>query len=265
MLPKSVWGILEMKRLHEKTVVVTGAASGLGRATALAMAREGAHLAITDADDAGLHITGEQVRQAGARVVALTGDITQLRTHTTLLDLTISAYGEIHGLCNVAGVLGAGTIADISTEHFDYVMHVNCLAQLLAIQTMALRLRESGGSIVNVASVGAQVGLPLMSVYCASKAAVVGMTRAVAVELAPRVRCNVVCPGGIDTPMAQGLLASVPPEDRAPLLEKLTGRQLIQRFATPQEIAQALVFLVSDESAFLTGSVVSADGGHTAW
>lgn len=265
MPPKPDGACTDMKRLHEKIVVVTGAASGLGRATALAMAGEGAHLAITDEDDAGLHVTREQIREVGARVVALTGDITQLRTHTSMLDLTLSAYGEVHGLCNVAGVLGSGTIAEISAEHFDHVMHVNCLAQLLAIQTMAPRLRESGGAIVNVASVGAQVGLPLMSVYCASKAAVVGMTRAVALELAPRVRCNVVCPGGIDTPMAQGLLASVPARERAPLLEKLTGRQLIQRFATPQEIANVLVFLVSDESAFLTGSVVSADGGHTAW
>mgnify|MGYP006195713783 CR=1 FL=1 len=90
-------------------------------------------------------------------------------------------------------------------------------------------------------------------------------TAAVAVELAPQVRCNVVCPGGIDTPMAQGLLASVPAGERDALLARLTGRQLLPRFATPGEVAQVLVFLVSDESAFMTGAVVSADGGHTAW
>ncbi len=254
-----------MKRLQNKAVVVTGAASGLGRETALAMAREGAHLAIVDIDDAGLGETRELVQRAGARVVALTGDVTQLRTHTSLCDMAVSAFGAVHGLCNVAGVLGPGTIGDVTVEQFDHVMHVNCLAQLLSIRTFAPRLRESGGAIVNVASVGAQVGLPLMSVYCASKAAVVGMSRAVAVELSPQVRCNVVCPGGIDTPMARGLLASVPANERDALLSRLTGRQLLQRFATPAEIAQVLVFLVSDESAFMTGSVVSADGGHTAW
>lgn len=254
-----------MPRLQHKAVVVTGAASGLGRETALALAREGAHLAIVDIDEAGLSDTREMVQGVGARVVALTGDVTQPRTHTALCDMAVSAFGGVHGLCNVAGVLGPGTVGDATVEQFDHVMHVNCLAQLLAIRTFAPRLRESGGAIVNVASVGAQVGLPLMSVYCASKAAVVGLTRAVAVELAPHVRCNVVCPGGIDTPMAQGLLASVPEQDRNALLAKLTGRQLLQRFATPTEIAQVLVFLISDQSAFMTGSVVSADGGHTAW
>lgn len=255
----------EMKRLHNKAVVVTGAASGLGRETALAMAREGAHLAMVDIDDAGLGETRELVQRTGARVVALTGDVTQLRTHTSLCDMAVSAFGAVHGLCNVAGVLGPGTLGEVTVDQFDHVMHVNCLAQLLSIRTFAPRLRESGGAIVNVASVGAQVGLPLMSVYCASKAAVVGMSRAVAVELAPQVRCNVVCPGGIDTPMAHGLLASVPANERDALLSRLTGRQLLRRFATPEEIAQVLVFLVSDESAFMTGSVVSADGGHTAW
>ncbi len=254
-----------MPRLQHKAVVVTGAASGLGRETALALAREGAHLAIVDIDEAGLSDTREMVQGVGARVVALTGDVTQPRTHTALCDMAVSAFGGVHGLCNVAGVLGPGMVGDATVEQFDHVMHVNCLAQLLAIRTFAPRLRESGGAIVNVASVGAQVGLPLMSVYCASKAAVVGLTRAVAAELAPHVRCNVVCPGGIDTPMAQGLLASVPEQDRDALLAKLTGRQLLQRFATPTEIAQVLVFLISDESAFMTGSVVSADGGHTAW
>lgn len=254
-----------MNRLKDKAVVVTGAASGLGRATALAVAGEGASLALVDVDDAGLRQTREIVLASGARVVSLTDDVTKIQTHTRLCEMTVSEFGAVHALCNVAGVLGPGTLSEVTEEQFDRVMHVNCLAQLLAIRAFSSSLRESGGAIVNVASVGAQVGLPLMSVYCASKAAVVGMTRAVAVELAPQVRCNVVCPGGIDTPMAQGLLASVPENERDGLLAKLTGRQLLQRFATPLEIAQVLVFLVSDESAFMTGSVVSADGGHTAW
>lgn len=254
-----------MGRLNDKVVIVTGAASGLGRGTAVAMAREGARLALVDVDGAGVDRTTELVQAEGARVVALTGDVTQIETHTRLCDRAVSEFGAVHGLCNVAGVLGPGTLDEVTEAQFDRVMHVNCLAQLLAIRAFAARLQDSGGAIVNVASVGAQVGLPLMSVYCASKAAVVGMSRAVAVELAPHVRCNVVCPGGIDTPMAQGLLASVPPGEREGLLARLTGRQLLQRFATPSEIAQVLVFLVSDESAFMTGSVVSADGGHTAW
>jgi NAD(P)-dependent dehydrogenase (short-subunit alcohol dehydrogenase family) len=254
-----------MNRLKEKVIVVTGAAGGLGRETALAIGREGALLALVDVDEEGLRRTGELLRDAGTRAVSLVGDVTKLQTHTQLCNTAMSEFGAVHGLCNVAGVLGPGTLSEVSEEQFDRVMHVNCLAQLLAIRAFAPSLKSSGGAIVNVASVGAQVGLPLMSVYCASKAAVVGMSRALAAELAPQVRCNVVCPGGIDTPMAQGLLASVPLEERDGLLAKRTGRQLLQRFATPLEIAQVVVFLVSDESAFMTGSVVSADGGHTAW
>lgn len=254
-----------MNRLTDKTVVVTGAASGLGRETALAMAREGAHLALVDVDGTGLHQTQDMLRAVGARVVSLTGDVTRIETHNRLCEMAVAEFGAVQGLCNVAGVLGPGTLDEVTQSQFDRVMHVNCLAQLLAIRAFAPRLRDSGGAIVNVASVGAQVGLPLMSVYCASKAAVVGMSRAVAAELAPQLRCNAVCPGGIDTPMAQGLLASVPAHERDGLLARLTGRQLLQRFATPLEIAQVLVFLVSDESAFMTGSVVCADGGHTAW
>jgi NAD(P)-dependent dehydrogenase (short-subunit alcohol dehydrogenase family) len=246
-------------------VVLTGAASGLGREAALAMAREGARLALVDTDGAGLDGTAAQLRVLGAEVVAMAADVTRLATHEALLERTVAAFGAVHGLCNVAGVLGPGTVAEVTAEQFDRVMHVNCLAQFLAIRTFAPELLRSGGAIANVASVGAQLGLPLMSVYCASKAAVVGMSRALAAELAPRVRCNVLCPGGMDTPMAQGLLAGVGPGERDALLARLTGRQLLPRFAAPAEVAQFLVFLVSDESTFMTGSIVSADGGHTAW
>lgn len=254
------------KRLSDKVIAITGAGGGLGAATAKAMAAEGAALALTDRDAEGLEHLAQTLRETGAKFILKAGDVRDRQTHIDLHDLAIREFGQIDGLCNVAGILGPGTLEQATTDQFDQVMHVNCLAQLLAIQTFAPSMgRNCQSSIVNVASVGALVGLPLMSVYCASKAAVVGLTKAVAVELAPRIRCNVVCPGGIDTPMAKNLLSSVPPSHRDELLSKLTGRQLLKRFASPEEIAAVLVFLVSDESAFLTGAVLAADGGHTAW
>ncbi len=255
-----------MKSLAGKVIAITGAAQGLGRATALAMGREGARLALTDIHAVGLASTMDALKTAGVEAVSVVGDVTQAATHDQLLASALGQFGRLHGLCNVAGVLGAGQLADVTEKSFDHVMHVNCFAQLLAIQRMAAALKASGqGAIVNVASVGAMVALPMMTTYCASKAAVIGLTRAVAAELAPHVRCNVVCPGGMDTPMARGLLSGLSDAESTELVGKLTGRQLQKRFADPAEVAQALVFLVSDASSFSTGSVFSADGGHTAW
>lgn len=253
-----------MMRAEGKVVVITGAAGGLGRATALRLASEGARIAITDSDNQGLMETAELVR-ASAPVVSVAGDITQAATIDQLVTDAIATFGAVHGLCNVAGTLGTGgPVEHYSTADFDRVMHVNCLAQMLAIQRIAPELRKAGGgSIVNVASVGALVALPFMAVYCASKAAVLGLTRAVALEFAPDIRCNAVCPGGIDTPMAQNFLAQFP--DPTEMIGKLVGRQLIKRFATPAEIAELMLFLVSDESSFITGAVLPAEAGHTAW
>lgn len=255
-----------MKSLAGKVIAITGAAQGLGRATALAMGREGARLALTDIETAGLAVTMNALREAGVEAVCVEGDVTHVATHDQLLARALGQFGALHGLCNVAGVLGAGQLANVTQASFDHVMHVNCFAQLLAIQRMAVALKASGqGAIVNVASVGAMVALPLMTTYCASKAAVIGLTRAVAAELAPYVRCNVVCPGGMDTPMARGLLNGLSDVQKEDLMGKLTGRQLQKRFATPEEVAQTLVFLISDASSFSTGAVFAADGGHTAW
>lgn len=255
-----------MSLLRGKVIAITGAAQGLGRAAAIAMGREGARLALTDIDGPGLSSTMDLLDAMGVEAVGVTGDVTHTATHDELLVSALGQFGALHGLCNVAGILGAGQLQDVTAESFDNVMHVNCFAQLLAIQRMADSLKASGGgSIVNVASVGAMVALPMMTAYCASKAAVIGLTRAVAAELAPHVRCNVVCPGGMDTPMARGLLEGLSSSESNDLIEKLTGRQLQKRFAQPEEVAQTLVFLVSDASSFTTGSVFAADGGHTAW
>jgi NAD(P)-dependent dehydrogenase (short-subunit alcohol dehydrogenase family) len=123
--------------------------------------------------------------------------------------------------------------------------------------------RAGGGAIVNVASVGALVALPNVSAYCPSKSAVVGLTRAAAAEFAPDIRCNAVCPGGIDTDMARGHLASF--EDKEAAQRKLTGRQMLPRYARPDEIAAVIAFLASDDASFVTGAVIAADAGHSAW
>lgn len=255
-----------MSGVEGQSVLVTGAGGGLGRAAALQLAQRGAKLALTDCNEASLAETIELTRHGGAEVVGQAGDIANPATAAALVASAERSLGGVDGVCNVAGVLSGGTIEDASIAEFDRAMHINCMAQLIVIQQALPALRRSQrASIVNVASIGALTALPMMSIYCASKAAVLGLTRAVASELAPHIRCNVICPGGIDTPMSRGFLAAFAPSERETLIPKLTGRQLLKRFATPNEIAAAIVFLVSDEASFLTGAVVPVDGGVTAW
>lgn len=255
-----------MTGVVDKTVLITGAGGGLGRAAAELFARAGARVALTDCNAGTLAETVASVRALGAEAVSRSGDIADSATSRELVTAAVDRFGGLDGVCNIAGVLSTGTIENSTVVEFDRAMHINCLAQLLVIQNALPALRRSqGASIVNVASVGALAALPLMTIYCASKAAVLGLTRAVAAELAPAIRCNAICPGGIDTPMSRDLLAGFEPQQREAMIAKLTGRQLLKRFAAPEEVAATLVFLISDEASFLTGAVVPVDGGMSAW
>jgi 3alpha(or 20beta)-hydroxysteroid dehydrogenase len=252
-------------RVAGKTIMVTGAAQGLGAAAARLLAAQGASLALTDQDPAGLERTSAALAEAGTRLVNLAGDIRDPNTAARLTALARDALGPVTVLANVAGISPAIPLASITVADFDQVMHVNCLGQLLAIQAVLPSMRSAGGgSIINISSVGALVALPSLAAYSASKAAVLGLTRGAAYELAELgIRCNAICPGGIDTPMAEAVVASFPDRDDA--LSRLTGRQLFKRFAAPGEVASLVLYLASDESSFVTGAVLSTDGGHTAW
>jgi NAD(P)-dependent dehydrogenase (short-subunit alcohol dehydrogenase family) len=250
-----------MTRLAGKVALVTGAGSGIGRAAALRLAEEGARLGLTDLDPDGL---AETVRLVAGPVVSAVGDAVVPATIDTLATRAVDAFGRIDVLLNNVGIVILKSLFDTTPEDFDRLMRVNCLSQLIAIQRVVPEMRAAGGgSIINVASVGALVALPNVSAYCASKSAVLGLTRSAAYEFAPDIRCNAICPGGVDTPMATEHLASF--ADKAAATSRLTGRQLLKRYAQPREIANAVVFLASDESSFMTGAVVPVEAGHSAW
>ena len=192
-----------------KTVIITGAASGIRRATALRFAAEGADLALTDVQGDVLEDLAAELRASPVNVVTCAGDIVDPATIGELVARAEAAYGRIDVLVNNVGILVLKSLADTTLEDLDQLMHVNCYSHLLGIQaTIPAMLRGGSGAIVNVASVGGLVALPNVSAYGPSKAAVIGLTRAAAAEYAPQIRCNAVCPGGVDTDMARGHMAS---------------------------------------------------------
>jgi NAD(P)-dependent dehydrogenase (short-subunit alcohol dehydrogenase family) len=159
------------------------------------MIDEGARLVITYIDEEGLETITQILRNRGGEVVPRQGDVTYQNTHVGLVADAISHFWGLHGWCNIAGIIGTGHLPDITLESFDRLMHINCFSQLLTAREAAPAMNASGGGgIVNVGL----VALPYMTVYCASKATVIRITLALAAELAPDIRCNVVCPGGID-------------------------------------------------------------------
>jgi len=251
-------------RLDGKVTVVTGAGGGIGRATALALTEQGARVGLTDLDGDGLAETVALVRDAGGEAVAVAGDVTDAAVVDAVAGETLRAFGHVDGLVNNAGIVVAKGLLEHTVEDFDALMKVNVLSALLTTQRLVPEMRASGrgGSIVNISSIGGLVALLGVGVYCASKAAVIGLTRSIAYEFAPEIRCNAVCPGGVDTQMSHSHIATFDDPDEA--IKLLTGRQMLKRHARPREIADAIVFLISDESSFMTGATVPVEAGHSA-
>ena len=257
-----------MTDLAGKVVLITGAGSGIGRAAAGLFAAAGAQVGLTDVDKDGLAGTVALLPDDAAATAV--GDITDPATIDELTTAAVARFGRVDALFNNVGILIMKSLLDTTIDDFDRLMHVNCLSYLIAMQRVVPEMRRSkgtagagGGSIINVSSVGGLVALPNVSAYCPSKSAVIGLTRAAAAEFAPEVRVNAICPGGVSTPMSAAHLASF--DDKEAAMKQLTGRQLIKRYARPEEIATVAVFLASDQASFMTGAVVPVEAGHTAW
>ncbi|MEO2135223.1 SDR family oxidoreductase [Microbacterium sp.] len=234
------------------TVVITGAARGQGAAHAAALADAGYALVLADRmDDAGQRVAaGLRERGADARYYSL--DVGDEGGWSALAAQLEDEAHPVVGLVNNAGILRYGSIAD--TDSATWLLHdrVNALGAFLGIRALAPLMRE-GGSIVNVSSTAALVGSAGYAAYSASKAAVIALTRVAAIEYAPHVRVNAICPGGVDTPM----------NDDEPAGGSSAGAPLGRR-ARPEEISPLVRYLVSDASSFVTGSVLTIDGGLTA-
>jgi len=252
-------------RFVGKTVIVTGAARGQGRESALAFAREGAAVVATDLLEQELRTTVALIDAAGGRARAVPGDLTEPETARAVVDVADEAFGGVDVLHNNAGILIGGTLEETDPAEFERAFRVNCVTHLLTLQAVVPSMRRrGGGAIVNTSSICGLAAVDHMGAYGATKAAINSLTRSAARELAPdNIRVNAVCPGGVDTPMAAGAKAMFPSEQD--FLDFATSRQLIKRFASVEDIVPTVLFLASDAAGLITGAAIPIEGGHMAW
>jgi NAD(P)-dependent dehydrogenase (short-subunit alcohol dehydrogenase family) len=249
------------RRFQGRTAIVTGASSGIGRATAVRLAAEGAAVACLDVVETGLKETVESIVSTGAKAVAYRCDVSDESGVIDTVGQAAAALGRVSVLCNVAGIGAFAHTAEMPLDLWQKILAVNLTGTFLMAKAVLPQMLEAkDGSIVNVASNAGLMGSPWSAAYCASKGGVVLFTKALAVEYADRgVRVNAVAPGGVDTPL-MGKFA-VPEGGNAKLLHRIMSRM---GFSTPEQIAAAIAFIGSDESAYTTGAILSVDGGLTA-
>lgn len=253
---------MDKQEFAGKSVLVTGAAGGIGRAAALAFAREGARVAVVDVDTAGGEETVALIAQAGGEVFFRKCDIAQAAQVEAMVAAVVECYGRLDCAFNNAGIeIEHLPLAEADEDTFDRLMSVNVKGVWLCMKhEIRQMLKQGGGAIVNTASVAGLVGAPLMPLYAASKHAVVGMTKTAAAEYGKAgIRINSVCPGIIRTPMLERAL------EREPRREKsIVKMHPIGRLGEAEEIANAAVWLCSDAASFVTGHQLAVDGGLTA-
>jgi NAD(P)-dependent dehydrogenase (short-subunit alcohol dehydrogenase family) len=251
-----------MTLLEGKVAIITGASSGIGRATALTFARYGARLALADVTiDAG-HETEQMVKDLGAEVFFLPTDVTNDEQMSALTRATVETFGGLDCAFNNAGIEGdMAPVADITMENWDRVLDINLRGVWLGMRhQIPAMLADGGGSIVNTASVAGLVGFANLAPYVASKHGVVGLTRAAALEYSAQgIRVNAVCPGVIRTPMVARVL-----EEDPSLEAQFAEMEPIGRLGEPHEIGEAVAWLCSNSSSFVTGHALPVDGGLTA-
>jgi NAD(P)-dependent dehydrogenase (short-subunit alcohol dehydrogenase family) len=245
-----------MSRLAGRRILITGAASGIGRATAELFAAEGAAVALLDRNRAPL---AEVAARTGG--TALDADLLDEAAILAAVAHAAAAMGGIDGLVNCAGIAGSMPLEALDRETWDRFLAINLTAPYLLCRAALPHLRErKGATIVNIASGQALLpNVPGIAAYAASKAGLAAFTKALGAELSPQVRANVIAPGIVDTPMVRSVLGGYADPDDAPFVQQYA----MKRVARPREIAEAILFLTSDASSYVTGTVLAVDGGRT--
>ena len=247
-----------MQRHRGNVALITGAASGIGRATAVRLASEGASVMLTDVNLAGLEETVSML-PAGTAALAVEHDVTQLASCQQVVDQCVSEFGRLDVLCNIAGISLCRHLADITPEEWQRIVSINLNGVFFMCQAAMPKLVESRGNIVNMASTAGLEGLAYNAAYCATKAAVVMFSKSLALEFSGKgVRVNSVCPGAVETPLSPAV--EMPEGADTALLGRMFP---LLDMSKPEEIA-AVAYLASPEARFVTGVAFAIDGGQTA-
>lgn len=253
-------------KLQGRVALVTGAGSGIGRASAELFAAEGAAVAVVDLREEGAQQTVAAIEATGGRALALAADVTSAADIAAAVARAVAEFGRLDVVYNNAGVDSSGSVAEAAEENWDRCFAVNVKGTFLTSRAAVPHLAaHRAGAIINQGSVAALVGIANFAAYCAAKGAVVSLTRSMAVDLAPLgIRVNVICPGTVFTPLMEPMLVARGGGDMEKGLALTVAKYPIGRLGTPAEIARVALFLASDDAGFLTGSTIAADGGMTA-
>ncbi len=249
------------KLFTDKTVLITGASSGIGASCGAAFAREGARVALTGRNAARLEATALRARETGAEVFALAGDLTDRAFREVLARSVGDRFGRLDALVNAAGIIGSGTVETTSLEAFDAMLQANLFSLFHLTQLVLPLLKRSKGAVVNVSSVTGARAFPGVLAYCVSKAAVDQFTRCAALELAPSgVRVNAINPGVVRTNLHRA--SGMGEEQYAAFLERSKETHPLGRVGTPEEAAELILFLASGKAGWITGDTIGIDGGR---
>ena len=257
-----------MHRFSDKAILITGAGSGLGQATAVRLASERANLALVDINEAGLGDTVAAIEQTSpaAKVISITADVASESDVTRYVTETVSAYGRIDGFFNNAGIEGKQNLTqDFGADEFDRVLSINLRGAFFGLKHVLKVMKAQGsGSIVNTASVGGIRGIGNQSGYAAAKHGVVGLTRNSGIEYGEfGISVNAIAPGAIMTPMIQASLQQIDPVNWEEVGREYVSVNPMKRFGRAEEVAHLVAFLLSDEAEFINAAVIPIDGGQS--